>query len=67
MEDEIGSACSMNGEESALYWVLAGKPDGKRSLGRRRHLWVYNVEVLLIEIRWGELISFRIGTSGVLL
>jgi hypothetical protein len=32
-EDEMGRACSMNGEENA-YRILVGKPEGKRPLGR---------------------------------
>jgi len=28
------------GEESGVYMVLVGKPEGKRPLGRPRHRWV---------------------------
>jgi hypothetical protein len=33
--------------------LLAGKLEGKRSLGRPRHEWVYNIKIHLGEIRWG--------------
>jgi hypothetical protein len=32
--------------------ILVGKPEGKRSLGRARHLWVDNIQMDLREIRW---------------
>jgi len=28
------------GEERGVYWVLVGKPEGKRPLGRPRRRWV---------------------------
>jgi hypothetical protein len=31
---------------------LVGKPEGKRSLGRLRHRWEYNIGMDLMEIRW---------------
>jgi len=33
------------GEERGVYRVLAGKPEGKRSLGRPRRRWVDNIRV----------------------
>jgi hypothetical protein len=30
MEDEMGRACSMKGEERNAYRLLVGKPEGKR-------------------------------------
>jgi hypothetical protein len=27
------------GEGRGVYWLLVGKPEGKRSLGRLRHRW----------------------------
>jgi hypothetical protein len=32
-------ACSADGEESGVYRVLVGKPEGKRPLGRPRLRW----------------------------
>jgi hypothetical protein len=34
------------------YWVLVGKPEGKRSLGRQRCMWVDNIKMDLREIGW---------------
>jgi hypothetical protein len=33
-ENEIGGACSTNGEKVNVYRLLVGKPEGKRPLGR---------------------------------
>jgi hypothetical protein len=32
--------------------ILAGKPEGKRPLGRPRHRWVDNIKMDLREIGW---------------
>jgi hypothetical protein len=42
---------------------LAGKPEGKRPLGRPRHKWLNNIKMDLGEIGWTGLIWLRIGTS----
>jgi hypothetical protein len=44
-EDEMGSACSVQGKKR--------KAEGKRPLGRLRHRWVYNIRMDLREIGWG--------------
>jgi hypothetical protein len=36
------------------YRILAGEPEGKRSLGRQRHRWVDNIKMDLREIGWGK-------------
>jgi hypothetical protein len=41
------------GEERKVYKVLAGKPKGKRPLGRPRHRWEDVVRMDLREIGWG--------------
>jgi hypothetical protein len=33
----MGRACSTNGEKRNAYRILAGKPEGKRPLGRLTH------------------------------
>jgi len=33
----MGESCSTYGERRGVYWILVGKPKGKRSLGRPRH------------------------------
>jgi hypothetical protein len=35
MKNEMGWACSTNGEKRNAYKILAGKPEGKRPLGRQ--------------------------------
>ena len=41
------------GEESGVYRVLVGKPEGKRPLGRPRRRWVDNVGTDLQEVGCG--------------
>jgi hypothetical protein len=38
------------GEGRGVYKVLAGKPEGKRPLGRRRRMWKDNIKLDLREI-----------------
>ena len=48
-------------------WVLVGKPEGKRPLGRPRRRWVYNIRMDLQEVGGGyvDWIGLhRIGTGG---
>jgi hypothetical protein len=51
-EDEIGRACSTNGEKRNAYRLLVGKPEGKRPQGRPRHRWVDNIKMDPREIGW---------------
>jgi hypothetical protein len=58
------------GEKRNACRILAGKPEGKRPLGRPRRRWVDNIKVDLREIGrmvWAGSIWLRIGTSGGLL
>jgi len=41
------------GEESGVYRVLVGKPEGKRPLGRPRRRWVDNIRMNLQEVGCG--------------
>jgi hypothetical protein len=41
------------GEKRDMYRLLAGKPEGKRPLGRQRFRWVDNIKKDLVEIVWG--------------
>jgi hypothetical protein len=52
-EDEMGGACSTNGEKSNAYRILVGKPEGKRPLGRSRRRWEDNIRMYLRKIGWG--------------
>jgi hypothetical protein len=40
-------------EKRHAYWLLVGKPEGKRPLGRPRRRWVDNIKTALVEIRCG--------------
>jgi hypothetical protein len=42
-EEEMGRACSTNGEKMNAYRVLVGKREGKRLLGRPRRRSVGNI------------------------
>jgi hypothetical protein len=46
----MGGACSTNGEKRSAYWLLVGKPEGKRPLGRPRRRWVDNIRMDLLEV-----------------
>jgi hypothetical protein len=52
MVDEMGRACSTNGEKNA-YRILVGKPEGKRPLERPRRTWEDNIKMELGKIGWG--------------
>jgi hypothetical protein len=41
------------GEERGEYWVLVGKPVGKRPLGRPRHRWEENIRMDFQEVGCG--------------
>jgi hypothetical protein len=58
------------GERKGAYWVLEGKSEGKRPLGRHRPIWEDNIKIDLQEVRWGAwtgLIWLIVGTGGLLL
>jgi hypothetical protein len=48
----VGGAYSRNGEKRNAYGLLAGKPEGKRPLGRPRRRWMDNIKIDLLEIGW---------------
>ena len=41
------------GDRRGPYWVLVGRPEGKRPIGRPRRRWEYNVKTDLEEVGWG--------------
>jgi hypothetical protein len=45
------------GEKSVIYWVLVGKPEGKRPLGRPWRGRENGIRTDLMEIGWGEWIT----------
>jgi hypothetical protein len=38
------------GEGRGVYWILVGRPEGRRPLGRPRHRWEDNIKMDLQEI-----------------
>jgi hypothetical protein len=49
----MGRACGTNGGKRNTYIILAGEPEGKRSLGRPKRKWVNNIKMDRREIGWG--------------
>ena len=54
-------------EETVVYRVLVGKPEGKRPLGRSKRRWEDNINMDLQEVGcggmdWIELV--KVGTGG---
>jgi hypothetical protein len=50
----MGRQCSTNGEKRNAYRLLAGKSEGKRSLGRPRRRWEDNIRMDLGEVGWSD-------------
>jgi hypothetical protein len=46
-------ACNTLGEARNSYRILVEKAEGKRLLGRPRHMWENNIEMDLRDIGWG--------------
>jgi hypothetical protein len=46
----MGMACSTNGDKLNAYRILAGKPEGKRPLGRQRCRWLDNIKIDLRDV-----------------
>jgi hypothetical protein len=53
VKDEMGRACSTNGEQRNAYRIFVGKPEGKSPLGRPRRRRKDNIRVDLREMGWG--------------
>jgi hypothetical protein len=55
------------GTRRGVYRVLAGRPGGKKLLGRPRRRWEDNIKMDYQEVGWGGmagLLWLRIGTGG---
>jgi hypothetical protein len=39
-------------ERRNAYWILVGKPEGRRPLGTPRRRWVDNIKIDLTKIGW---------------
>jgi len=59
----VGGTCGTHGEGRGPYWVLVGRSEGKRPLGRPRHRWDNNIKMDLRgdRDRLGELDSAGSG------
>jgi hypothetical protein len=42
------------GKKRNAYRLLAGKPEGNKSLGRPRRRWVDNIRMDLVEVGWSD-------------
>jgi hypothetical protein len=49
----VGHVARMR-EKRNTYWLLVGKPERKRPLGRPRRRWVDNIRKDLGEVGWGD-------------
>jgi hypothetical protein len=52
-KNEMGGACSRDGEERGVCRVLVEKPEGKRPIGSPRHRWEDNTRIDLQEVGCG--------------
>jgi hypothetical protein len=52
-EDEMGRACSTNGEKRNACRISVGKPEGKSPLRRPKRRWEDNIKMDLREIGLG--------------
>jgi len=52
------------GEESGVYRVLAGKPKGRRPMGRLRSRWVDNIRMDLQEVGCGYMDWIGLAQDG---
>jgi hypothetical protein len=51
-------------ERRGAYRVLVGRPEGKRTLGRRRHRWEDNIKMDLQEVEWEGMDSIYLAQNG---
>jgi hypothetical protein len=49
-KNEMGGACSTDGESKGVYRVMVGKPVGMRPLGRPRRRWEDNIKMDLQKV-----------------
>jgi hypothetical protein len=48
----MSKSYSTNWEKMNAYRIFVGKPEGKRTLGRRRRRSLHNIKIDLREIKW---------------
>ena len=49
------------GDRRGIYWVLVGKPEGKRQLGRPRRRWEDNIKMDLQEVECEGMDCFKLA------
>jgi hypothetical protein len=42
------------GQKMNAYRLLAGKPEGRRPLGRPKSRWLDNIRMDLVKVGWGD-------------
>jgi hypothetical protein len=50
----MSGACSTNAQKRNAYRFLVGKQEGRRPLGRSRHMWLDNIRMDLVEVGWSD-------------
>jgi hypothetical protein len=60
----VGGTCGTH-EGRDVYRVLVGRTEGKRSLGRPRHMWEDNIKMDLREIGIDVANRIRLSQNGV--
>jgi hypothetical protein len=63
----MGEAYRHRGERIGAYRVLVGKPEGKKPLGRPRHRWEDNINMIFRKLdgeAWPGSSWLGIGTGG---
>jgi hypothetical protein len=45
-ENEVSEACGSYGKDRNAYRILIGRSEGMRQLGRPRHRWRNNIQIL---------------------
>jgi len=59
----MGGACSAYGDRRGVFWVLVGKSERKRPLGRPRRRWGDNIKMDLQDVGCGEYALDRAGSG----
>jgi hypothetical protein len=52
------------GEKRGAYWILVGRPDGRRPLGRFRRRWEDNIKMDLQEVGWVGMDWIELAQDG---